>query len=92
MLSNKYDFCAQCGDTTSGPVKGILWQTIQLNSLGFAMNDIIFRAFQLAREGCYRNIRHLEIALAKEGYDQAQLHLSGSLIRKQLYAIIKAKA
>jgi hypothetical protein len=55
------------------------------------MNDIIFRAFQLAREGCYRNIRHLETALAKEGYDQAQLHLSGSLIRKQLYAIIKSK-
>ena len=56
------------------------------------MNDIIIRAFQLARGGCYRNIRHLEIALSKEGYDQAQLHLSGFLIRKQLYAIIKAKA
>ena len=55
------------------------------------MNDIVFRAFQLAREGCYRNIRHLEIALGKEGYEQAQLHLSGSLIRKQLYAIIKNK-
>ena len=53
------------------------------------MSDIVFRAFQLAREGCCRNIRHLEIALGKEGYDQAQLHLSGSLIRKQLYAIIK---
>ncbi len=55
------------------------------------MSDIVFRAFQLAREGCCRNIRHLEIALGKEGYDQAQLHLSGSLIRKQLYAIIKNK-
>ena len=55
------------------------------------MNNIIFRAFELAREGCYRNIRHLEMALAKEGYDQPQLHLSGSLIRKQLYAIIKNK-
>lgn len=56
-----------------------------------AMNDIIFRAFQLAREGCYQNVRHLEVALAKEGYDQAQLHLSGSLIRKQLYAILRKK-
>jgi hypothetical protein len=56
-----------------------------------AMTDIIFRAFQLAREGCYQNIRHLEVALAKEGYDQAQLHLSGSLIRKQLYAILRKK-
>ena len=55
------------------------------------MNDIIFRAFQLAREGCYQNIRHLEVALAKEGFDQAQQHLSGSSIRKQLYAILKNK-
>ena len=55
------------------------------------MNDIIFRAFQLSREGGYRNIKHLEVALAKEGYEQAQQHLSGSLIRKQLYAILKNK-
>ena len=55
------------------------------------MNDIIFRAFQLAREGCCRNIRHLEVALAKEGYEQAQQHLSGSSIRRQLYAILKNK-
>lgn len=57
-----------------------------------AMNDIVFRAFQLARDGCYGNIRHLEMALSKEGYEQAQLHLSGALIRKQLYAIIKNKS
>ena len=55
------------------------------------MKNIIFRAFQLAREGCCRNIRHLEVALAKEGYEQAQQHLSGSSIRRQLYAILKSK-
>jgi hypothetical protein len=55
------------------------------------MNDIIYRAFYLASEGRCRNIRDLEIALTKEGYDQVQMHLSGSLIRKQLYAVINNK-
>ena len=54
-----------------------------------AMADIVQRAFELAREGKCQNIRHLEVALIKEGFDEVRMHLSGVFIRKQIYAIMK---
>jgi hypothetical protein len=50
------------------------------------MNDVsaIERAFQLARTGEYRTIELIKKQLSREGYMQVELHLGGSLIKRQL--------
>jgi hypothetical protein len=50
------------------------------------MNNVsaIERAFQLARAGDYPTIELIKKQLSREGHAQVELHLSGSLIKKQL--------
>ena len=49
---------------------------------------IIERAFQIARSGECRNVQEVRRRLSREGYEAADAHLSGKLIREQLAALI----
>jgi hypothetical protein len=48
------------------------------------------RAFQLARSGKFSTVEQIEKVLRQEHYTYAQEHLSGTLIRKELRAVLRA--
>ena len=54
------------------------------------MRDIgaVERAFQLAKSGTCHNLGDIRCKLEQEGYLDAAEHLRGSLIKKQLLALI----
>jgi hypothetical protein len=54
-------------------------------------DDVIARAFELARSGLCRNVSDIRRKLEREGYSGVDGHLYGSAIKKQLIDLIKAK-
>ncbi len=50
---------------------------------------IIARAFEVAREGKCQSLTDIRTQLKREGFSEPHAHLSGSLIKKQLSAILK---
>jgi hypothetical protein len=48
------------------------------------------RSYQLARSGKFRTIGEIETALIRERYTGVREHLSGTLIRKEFRAILRA--
>lgn len=56
-------------------------------------DNIIERAFQLARSGDCRNLGEIQQALSREQFTQIQAHLGGRAIKAQLLKLIaKAEA
>ena len=49
----------------------------------------VMRAFELARSGGCHSVEDIRRHLKSEGYSSYQEHLSGSLIKKQLIAIMR---
>jgi hypothetical protein len=49
----------------------------------------VARAFELAREGTCRSVDDVRKQLKLEGYGNAEAHLAGSSIKKQLIALMK---
>ena len=50
--------------------------------------DPVARAFELARSGKHASIETIRRTLAQEGYTAVDLHLSGTLIRRQLIELM----
>lgn len=90
--------CAKCvvGKTqqqvkrTGEPMISNCVKTVAISdSVGHAMTDIISRAFELAKSGNCRSVYQIEKRLSREGHAEASEHLSGTLIRRQLNALIR---
>ncbi len=56
------------------------------------MHSTVERAFELARSGTFANVYEISRQLKREGYDRVAAHLSGSEIKRQLLAVIKASS
>ena len=50
----------------------------------------IERALQMAKGGAHPSVRSIRAALKQEGYQGVDEHISGSAVKKQLSAFIKA--
>ena len=55
------------------------------------MHDTVSRAFDLAKNGECQSIHEIETRLSREGHVQAQEHLFGKSIRRQLSKLIHEK-
>ena len=55
------------------------------------MHETVSRAFDLAKNGECQSIREIENRLLLEGHVQAQDHLFGTSIRRQLSKLIREK-
>ena len=54
--------------------------------------NIIARAFEMARDGTYRNATEIRIALVREGYEQVHQHLMSPSVIRQLRKFLKKSA
>ncbi len=53
-------------------------------------DDVVARAFELAKGGTCQTVSEIGLKLAQEGYSGVSAHLSGPSLKKQLIALMRS--